>query len=29
MPDKIPTEKQAFVLLDTLEKAKLEAIYQE
>ena len=29
MPDKIPTEKQAFVLLDILEKAKLEAIYQE
>ena len=29
MPDKIPTEKQAFVLLEILEKAKLEAIYQE
>lgn len=29
MPTKIPTEKQSFVLLEILEKAKLEAIYQE
>jgi hypothetical protein len=29
IPVKIPTEKQCFVLLDILEKAKLEAIYQE
>lgn len=29
MPTKIPTEKQSFVLLAILEKAKLEAIYQE
>lgn len=29
IPDKIPSEKQSFVLLDILEKAKLEAIYQE
>jgi hypothetical protein len=29
IPTKIPSEKQAFVLLEILEKAKLEAIYQE
>jgi hypothetical protein len=29
IPEKIPTEKQSFVLLDILEKARLEAIYQE
>jgi hypothetical protein len=29
IPEKIPTEKQSFVLLEILEKAKLEAIYQE
>lgn len=29
IPARIPTEKQAFVLLEVLEKAKLEAIYQE
>ncbi len=29
IPVKIPSEKQAFVLLDILEKAKMEAIYQE
>jgi hypothetical protein len=29
MPEKIPTEKQSFVLLEILEKAKSEAIYQE
>lgn len=29
MPDKIPTEKQSFVLLGILEKAKLEALYHE
>ena len=29
MPTKIPSERQAYVLLDILEKAKLEAIYQE
>lgn len=29
MPEKIPTEKQSFVLLEILEKARLEAIYQE
>ena len=28
IPDQIPTEKQSFVLLEILEKAKLEAIYQ-
>ena len=27
IPNKIPTEKQAFVLLDILEKARIEAIY--
>lgn len=29
IPSKIPSEKQCFVLLDVLEKAKLEAIYHE
>ena len=29
IPSKIPSEKQSFVLLEILEKAKLEAIYQE
>jgi hypothetical protein len=29
IPSKIPSEKQCFVLLDILEKAKLEAIYQD
>ncbi len=29
IPARIPTEKQAFVLLEILGKAKLEAIYQE
>lgn len=29
IPEKIPTEKQSFVLLEVLEKAKLEAIYHE
>lgn len=29
MPTKIPNEKQAFVLLEILNKAKLEAIYQD
>jgi hypothetical protein len=29
MPTKIPTEKQAFALLEILEKARMEAIYQE
>lgn len=29
MPARIPTEKQAFVLLEILEKARLEAIYHE
>jgi hypothetical protein len=29
IPDKLPSEKQAMMLLDILEKAKLEAIYSE
>lgn len=29
IPDKIPSEKQSFLLLEILEKARLEAIYQE
>lgn len=29
IPAKIPTEKQSYILLDILEKAKLEAIYHE
>ena len=29
IPEKIPSDKQCFVLLEILEKARLEAIYQE